>query len=793
MKCVTLAMTFFAWMVLGTPFYLSHADEENRPPYLYYYSGILNAFVIERADGTDSRTLARDVIPKNHNEIHQPVWSPSGRWLAWRSAENGGLGPSWYSGWIISSDGTRRLTLLDHPTDVLVHTDVMEWAAGDDLLFVSEVVVDENRENAIQRFMLIDADSETIIASSTFEANFPEDPISFSWLPDAQGVAVFRQSQMLDQLERVYSLHLTLLLTDGTTRSETYAAKTALSLSPDGRLAYITADEEHLVIQNLFEGSTQEYALAHHADDSYENDLVWNPKQNVAIYYVPHAEHSELRLLDFNVEDNLLLKSDVQRLTDGRPQVGHRPVSPGLWSPDGERFLFLTADGSHWVLELADRSLSLLENMPDYETISWAEHSQQLLLENDTGTVVYDLLSQQSTLVTQIIKPAADVTEVNLSFPSPNGQHVGLSVNEILRIESGTTRHFSIHSAATYATPFIHDYNWHSEGSWVIITTNVTFSGCCGPNAYLVLQGDAVDNDDHRRELTVRWGNSAGWVPQRAINHLAVGHLESVLQQPDQTYRFDDRVTGLAWSPDGRSIAVVTHRGAVFMRDIASPVASLPVFNLNSPCGPDGFYPPCPVYWENDVIFIGNQAWDTVERTAFMAANEDRVECYITDCITALSDVISPDGRWLARPNERRRVDVIDQQSGEIIGTFALENRDVIASMEWVNDKLVMHFAPEIIIFSPETRETRVLESVRSTGYADRFYTVSVSPDGRFVAGGSIVTETHLWEIETGKLVTVLNWYAQDLAFSPDGRWLALGNTDLVTLWDLSVFVEPDH
>jgi Tol biopolymer transport system component len=80
-------------------------------PYLYYFSDLLHAFVIERADGTDSRVLADGVTPDDNNAVRGPGWSPSGKWFAWTST---GGSTSAERPWLISADGTRRFSGLDH-------------------------------------------------------------------------------------------------------------------------------------------------------------------------------------------------------------------------------------------------------------------------------------------------------------------------------------------------------------------------------------------------------------------------------------------------------------------------------------------------------------------------------------------------------------------------------------------------------------------------------------------------------------------------------------------------------
>jgi WD40 repeat protein len=108
------------------------------PPYVYYYSDTLNAFVIERADGTDSRAIAQDLMPADHTIISGPGWSPSGQWFAWTSTYPGEYLDGPRSAWIIRSDGQERLDILD---DVM-HAAYMSWSPTGDYLFVIDAQMD---------------------------------------------------------------------------------------------------------------------------------------------------------------------------------------------------------------------------------------------------------------------------------------------------------------------------------------------------------------------------------------------------------------------------------------------------------------------------------------------------------------------------------------------------------------------------------------------------------------------------------------------------------------------------
>lgn len=61
---------------------ITQAQVDDEPPYLYYYSRMLGGIIIERADGTDSRHIGANVIPRGATGLAGPGWSPSGNYFA---------------------------------------------------------------------------------------------------------------------------------------------------------------------------------------------------------------------------------------------------------------------------------------------------------------------------------------------------------------------------------------------------------------------------------------------------------------------------------------------------------------------------------------------------------------------------------------------------------------------------------------------------------------------------------------------------------------------------------------
>lgn len=81
-----------------------------------------------------------------------------------------------------------------------------------------------------------------------------------------------------------------------------------------------------------------------------------------------------------------------------------------------------------------------------------------------------------------------------------------------------------------------------------------------------------------------------------------------------------------------------------------------------------------------------------------------------------------------------------------------------------------------------------VPETIREYPWKGSSLALARSPDGRYLAAGQQDQEVHLWETATGKDMHMHGYplKVRELSWSADGRFLATGGGDTVTVWDCS-------
>jgi hypothetical protein len=137
------------------------AQTDSQPPYLYYYSSLLGGLIIERADGTDSRQIAADVIPPNMTGLSGPGWSPSEKYFAAYGVTYSDYGGFATAPYLIDLRGKSVAPWLT----TVVHTSRMQWSpSGEDILLLIGSF-SANQYRGLGSFVwLIDAANNKVLA-----------------------------------------------------------------------------------------------------------------------------------------------------------------------------------------------------------------------------------------------------------------------------------------------------------------------------------------------------------------------------------------------------------------------------------------------------------------------------------------------------------------------------------------------------------------------------------------------------------------------------------------------------
>jgi len=135
----------------------TQAQTDIEPPYLMYFHFDDEGprFIIERADGSDSRLFGDKLMDTSHNLIEGAGWSPSGEWFAWTSTLYHKFYQTPRKAYVLAVDGERRGVLPTH-YDATLH-----WAPDADRLLIVSIAASSDQTTYSLEFWLQDYSGET--------------------------------------------------------------------------------------------------------------------------------------------------------------------------------------------------------------------------------------------------------------------------------------------------------------------------------------------------------------------------------------------------------------------------------------------------------------------------------------------------------------------------------------------------------------------------------------------------------------------------------------------------------
>ncbi|MDE0609380.1 MAG: WD40 repeat domain-containing protein [Anaerolineaceae bacterium] len=235
----------------------------------------------------------------------------------------------------------------------------------------------------------------------------------------------------------------------------------------------------------------------------------------------------------------------------------------------------------------------------------------------------------------------------------------------------------------------------------------------------------------------------------------------------------DDHPIGLAWSPDGKNLAVAGVSGPITLFDGAQGE----VRHKLSGHGLDTMA----ISWHRDSRLLASvgqdgkvRLWDagTGTQRSEMAGGASWVERV----------AFSPVGDWLVSAAGRKLR--LWNSSGELIREYPDAN-STITDIKWRHDgnQFAISAYNGVVLYDPaEAEPLRRFEWQGST------LSLEWSPDGKYIATGDQDSTVHFWIVDTGKDLQMWGYETKvlELAWSFNGRYLATGGGTQVVIWDCS-------
>lgn len=246
-------------------------------------------------------------------------------------------------------------------------------------------------------------------------------------------------------------------------------------------------------------------------------------------------------------------------------------------------------------------------------------------------------------------------------------------------------------------------------------------------------------------------------------------------------------VTGVAFSPDGRTIATASRDSTARLWDVASGRELMVLEGHTDDVSGIAFSP------DRGVIATASGPWDGTVRYWDVATGQPlSVPYWHRDGITGIA--LHPDGRAIAAATGswdgvvRVRDDATGPEIKELKGhtqlvsgvEFSPDGR-FLATVSWDDTARIWDVAT--------AQELMVLE-----GHAGNIESVAFSPDGRTIATASRDSTARIWDVATGREQMVLEGHLNgidSIAFSPDGHAIATASRDnIVRIWHAAAGLE---
>jgi Tol biopolymer transport system component len=397
-------------------------------PYIYYYSADRSAFIIERADGADSRIFVRYAVPCDQCNVTGPGWSPSGNWFAWMADSIDFRPPSEV---YILNRATGKVTTLS----LVPYTLDISWSPIDDFLLIDG----QNERRITDVVYIYDPQNDRVITS--FSGTEVTDNLEGQWFNKVQWTPDGRVQLQYNGILKIVSLNdleapQIIEVQRGIDVVWRYTDNQLPHWFEDGSLAYVSREPKRLVIENLEQGLRESIGLP----EGEIYNINWSPDENYAFMHLrPDLDNFELWLLSLPDQSVSLINPKIEWIPIGSnvpfasawngntygafvsregklflmslpyltiTEIRTNAVDasqPLVWSEDGNKLFFVTEDQWIYEFDLETREANVLDS-PNDSRRRWIEYiapmrSQILPVSILPDGYILDTASQTSTRI----------------------------------------------------------------------------------------------------------------------------------------------------------------------------------------------------------------------------------------------------------------------------------------------------------------------------------------------------------------------------------------------------------